>query len=223
MSPSPEAPHAPEAPDVQVLSPEQAAGAGLRAEDLRLTFADAADGTKLLERWIAAARQRGTFRVGELVLYVVQKSGGDTVECRSALYPQDSVEPHWVPGQVRVVPVTRPVTRSTTSFETRCRMVSHPVQRAETTYSSQYDSFSHSYHSVPSTHYVTSYEMRDECHSEPVTRLETTWECTFEHRYEPPRLEYLAQKKLRESQPICYVASSPQATSRVEGKLYFAN
>jgi hypothetical protein len=220
LAPSAAAPDAPVAPDIRVITPEQAAQAGLTPVDLDIPFAEEADGTHMLEGWVGAARSRGATRVGDLVVYVVKPHGDDLVECRSVLYPENSVAPEFVGGGYRLVPVTRPVTRYVTRYEYRCHMESKPVTHSETTYSMQYDSFSKSSRSVPQTRMVTRYEMRNECRSEPVSKLETHWEYTLEGRYEPPRVEYLARMRLKETEPACYVAPSADATSRVEGKLY---
>jgi hypothetical protein len=219
IAPSAQAPDAPHAPDMQVISTEQAASAGLHGTEVSMPSADDSDGAQMLEGWLDAARARGISRVSDVTLYVVRASAEGAVECRVAFYPQDGVEPRWVPGTTKLVSVSRPVTRSVTRYEQRCRMVSKPVMRTETTYSSQYDSYSKSYRQVPQTRTVTKYEMQNECRSEPVMRMETRWEYTFERRYEAPRVEYLATKRLRETSPACY-AASPGATSRVEGKVY---
>jgi hypothetical protein len=109
-----------------------------------------------------------------------------------------------------------------TRYENRCHMVSKPVQRTETTYTTQYDSFSKSYRSVPQTRSVTHYEMQNECRLEPVQRMETQWEYTLESRYEPPRMEYLSSKRLKQSEPVCYAAEDGAKKSRVVGKAYRA-
>jgi hypothetical protein len=220
VAPSPTAPHAPSAPDMRVITSDKAQEDGLEAVDLKLPFPDATDGTRMLQDWIAAARGRGATRVGDLTLYVVKPRDADTVECRSVFYPEQTVEPHWVGGTYQSVPMSHPVTRSVTHYEYRCHMVSKPVQHMETTYTQQYNSFTKSYSSVPQTHSVTRYEMQNECRSEPETRLETHWELTFTSQYTPPRVEYLAKMRLKETEPACYVAPSEDATSRVEGKLF---
>jgi hypothetical protein len=220
VAPSAAAPHAPSAPDMRVITAKQAEEDGLATTDLTLPFPDASDGTSMLKDWIAAARRRGASRVGEIALYVVKPHEDGLVECRSLFYPEQTTEPHLVPGGLRMVPVTRPVLRSVTHYEYRCHMVSKPVQHMETTYTQQYNSFSKSYSSVPQTHMVTRYEMQNECRSEPETRLETHWEYTLESRYDPPRVEYLAKMRLKESEPACYVPTGDEATSRVEGKIF---
>lgn len=217
---SAEAPHAPHAPDMRVITAAQAEGSNLTPVDLTVPFPDAADGTRMLEDWVAAARARGANRVGEISLYVVKPKGDDVIECRTVLYPEHTVEPTLVGGGQRLVPVTRPVLRSVTRYEYRCHMVSKPVSHMETTYSTQYDSFAKTTRSVPQSHMVTRYEMQNDCRSEPVTSMETHWEYTLESRYEPPRVEYLAKMRLKETEPACYVAPSAEAASRVEGKLF---
>jgi hypothetical protein len=176
----------------------------------------------MLEDWIAAARGRGATRVGDIALYIVKPHDEGLVECRSVLYPQETVEPRQVPGTYQSVPVSHPVTSWVTHYEQRCQIVSRPVQHMETTYTQQYNSFTKSYSSVPQMHSVTRYEMQNECRSEPVTRLETHRELTFTSQYTPPRVEYLTRMRLKESEPACYVAPSADATSRVEGKLFLS-
>jgi hypothetical protein len=207
---------------MRVITADKAAEDGLTSVDLELPFPDATDGTRMLEDWIAAARRRGATRIGDLTLYVVKPRDADTVECRSAFYPEETVEPRWVHGTYQSVPVSRPVMRSVTHYEYRCHMVSKPVQHMETTYTQQYNSFTKSYSSVPQTRSVTRYEMRNECRSEPETRMETHWELTFTSQYTPPRTEYLTRMRLKETEPACYVAPSAEATSRVEGKLFLS-
>jgi hypothetical protein len=205
---------------MRVITAEQADSAGLTAVDLELPYPDATDGTRMLQDWFAAARKRGASRVGQIAVYVVQPHGDGQVECRSVFYPQHTTEPHFVPGTVQLVPVTRPVMRSVTRLENRCHMESKPVMHSETTYTMQYNSFTKSSQSVPQTHMVTRYEMQNVCRLESVTKLETHWEYTTETRYVPPRVEYLARMRLQETQPACYAAPEDATTSRVQGKLY---
>jgi hypothetical protein len=216
------APHAPGAPDIQVITEEQAASRNLSGVALRIDFAgDDEDGTRMVSTWLDGARRRGSHLVGAITLYVVRPraSEGDVVECRTVFYPKDAVVPHTVPGGMHMVSVSRPVLRSVTRYEQRCQLVSQPVMRSETTYQSQYDFSSKSYRSVPQTRMVTHYEMRNECHTAPVTRLETQWEYGFETQFTPPRTEFLVRKELRETEPACYVAPEG-AISRVEGTVY---
>jgi hypothetical protein len=218
--PSPSAPDMPRASDMKVLTDQQAADQGMSGEDLRIDGADGTDGTKLLQSWLNAARERGATRVGDIALYIARTNEQGLVECRTAFYPEDTVEPHWVPPTTALVSVTKPVTTLVTHYENRCRLVSKPVQRSETTYVQQYDFMTKSSRSVPQTRSVTHYEMQNECRLEPVLRSETHWQLTFEHRYVPPRVDYLAAKRLREAEPVCYAAPSPETASRVEGKIF---
>lgn len=210
----------PAAAELQVITPEQAAEAGMVSEELVIERDAVADGTSMLDAWFEAAKANGATRVGEVAIYVRRASDDGLVECRTSLYPENTVEPHWRPGTQRLVSVTRPVTRSVTRYENRCRMVSKPVQRTETTYTTQYDSFSKRTRTVPQTRTVTRYESQNECRLEPVQRSETVWEYTTQTKYEPPRVEYLSRKRLRETEPVCYEASATPGKSRVVGKTY---
>jgi hypothetical protein len=109
-----------------------------------------------------------------------------------------------------------------THYEQRCHMVSKPHMRTETTYTSQYDAFSHSTRSVPQTRMVTDYQMENECRSEPVTQMETHWEFAQEWHYTAPHTEFLTQKRLKETEPVCEVVEDPQGTGHVEGVAYSA-
>jgi hypothetical protein len=218
------APDAPPAADMQVITAEQAAQFELRPADLVLPTPDDADGTRMLDKWLDVARAHGASRVSDVALFVVRAKvesteGDGPVECRTGFYPEDGVEPRWVPSSTKQVSVSRPVQRMVTRYRQRCQMVSKPVMHTETTYTSQYDSFSKSTRQVPQTRTVTRYEMQNQCRSEPVTEMETRWEYSFETRYVPPRVEYLATKRLRETSPACYPAAEG-AASRVEGKIY---
>jgi hypothetical protein len=138
--------------------------------------------------------------------------------------------------------VPKQVTRSETQYEQRCHMVSKPVTSYETTYTTQYDYASKSTRSVPQTRSVTHYESQNECRSEPVMRqvmrTEMQNECSFEPvthsvtRYEfqlqmhfvPARLDYVQQKKLAQSDPVCYALpeGEPPKGNRIEAKIYLS-
>jgi hypothetical protein len=135
---------------------------------------------------------------------------------------------------------SKPVSRTETQYEQRCRMVQKPVTRYETTYTTQYDYMTKSNRSVSQSRPVTHYESQNECHSEPVmhqvTRYEMQNECSFEPvthsvtRYEfqfqmqfvPTRLDYVQQKKLTQSEPVCYALPADAAPkgNRIEAKIY---
>jgi len=219
IAPSAAAPDAPVAPDIQVITNEQAVSAGLEASEAKMTFDGGEDGTEMLEKWLAVARARGVLRVGDLSVFIVGQRGAERIECVTKFYPQDTLVPTFVAGERRLVSVTRPVTRTVTRYQQRCHNVTKPVMHTETRYESQYDSFTKSYRSVPRTYTTTRYESKLECRSEPVTTTETRWEYGLETRYEPPRTEWLVAKRLRQSEPACYEAPDG-AKTRVEGTLY---
>jgi hypothetical protein len=136
--------------------------------------------------------------------------------------------------------VSKPVTHTETQYEQRCHMVSKPVTRYETTYTTQYDFATKSSRSVPQSRPVTHYESQNECRSEPVMkqvmRSEMQNQCAFEPvthnvtRYEfqlamhyvPARLDYVQQKKLAQTDPVCYALASDDAPkgNRIEAKIY---
>jgi hypothetical protein len=82
---------------------------------------------------------------------------------------------------------TVPTQKMVTRYEYRCHMVSRPVTRSETSYESEYDYVSKSTRMVPRTRMVTHYESQNECRSEPVTVSETHYETKTETRYIPPQ------------------------------------
>jgi hypothetical protein len=220
VTPSPAAPDAPHAADIQVITPEQAARAGLTGTALSIAYPDDSDGTSMVGKWLAAARRRGSDRVGAITIHIVRPQEQGPVECQSVLYPKDTVVPVTVPGQGQFISVPRPVQHMVMHLEQRCHLVSKPHMRMETTYTSQYDSFSKSYRSVPQTRTVTDYRMENECHLESVSRMETQWEYGLEWRYTPPRTEFLDEKQLRETDPTCQPVEDGAAVSRVEGLVY---
>jgi len=219
VSPSAAAPAVPREPDMRVVSDDEAAAAGLTARDLALTFpAGGASGAEMLAQWFGRAKESG-WRVGGVAMYIVHDRENDTVECRTSIFAETSMETRFVPPSSRITNVYTPVQRLVTHMESRCQLVSHPEMHSETTYTSQYDFASKSMHSVPQTRMVTTQVMRTDCHMEPVSTFVTQWEWTPELRYTPPTTEYLATKRLREGEPACY-AVQQGAVTRVEGKVF---
>jgi hypothetical protein len=222
VTPSSAAPDAPRAADIQVVTPEQAARAGLTGTPVSIAYPDDSDGTTMVGKWLAAARRVASDRVGSITIHIVRAQEQGPVECQSVLYPKDTVVPVTVPAQSQLVSVPRPVQRPVMHLEQRCQLVSKPHMRMETTYTSQYDSFSKSYRSVPQTRTVTDYQMENECRLESVSRMETQWEYGLEWHYTPPRTEFLDAKQLRETEPTCQAVQDGAGVSRVEGLVYRA-
>ena len=221
VHPSPVAPDVPDVPDVRVVTDEQAAAAGLTGVELVDTFLeDETDGTRMLTHWFKHAAER-TSRVGDVAVYIVRDRESDAVECRTAIFPEQTVEPHYVPPSPILTGVYSPVTRMVTHYEQRCRLVPHQEWQTQTTYSSQYDFFSKSTRMVPQTRQVSRTTMRNECHQEAVSRMETQWQWGPQTRYSPPRVEYLSVNRLRQSEPVCY-AVEKGAVTRVVGTVFTA-
>jgi hypothetical protein len=220
MAPSESVPDAPRARDIQSITPEQAASAGLVESPLTVPVVDDSDGSRMMATWLDQVRRQGSYRVGNVTLHVVRPGENGTVECRSTLYPRNAPMPVSIPSSTHPVPVTRPVQRSVMHSEWRCQMVSKPHSRMVTNYTMQYDFFSKSMRSVPQTQTVTEYRMENECRSELVSRLETQWEYTTEWRYTPPRVEIVDKVMLKETEPSCETITDPNVVSRVEGTVY---
>jgi hypothetical protein len=136
--------------------------------------------------------------------------------------------------------VNVPVSRTEVRIENKCREVKKPVSRYVTTYTTQYDYVTKSSRTVPQTRYVSEWEFKTECRLEPVPHPVTTTEvqnqCGFEpvthsvtrleSRVEsqvvPPRLETVQQRKLSQSEPVCYALPAGQTPTgnRIEAKVY---
>jgi hypothetical protein len=142
--------------------------------------------------------------------------------------------------QYQCRPVSRPTTRYVTEMQNQCRSEMVPVTRYETTYTTQYDYSTKSSRTVSQSRPVTSYEsryschpqsvgrtvtdyrMEQDCHSEPVTRTVTRYEFQLQNHFVPPHLEYVQQRRLKETEPVCYVAAAgAEQGNRLEAKLYF--
>jgi hypothetical protein len=213
----------PEAPDVLIITRQEAARHELKPAPLSLPFSGEQDGTKLLVAFLGEARRRGASYVSDAAFYIVRQGTGSGMECQTSVYPEEEIVPQTVPGRFRTVPVSRPVTRMVTEYEYRCHLVSKPVSRMQTTYRTQYDSFSKTTRSVPETHYETHYEMQNECRSEPVTHMVTRYEFELESQFVPPHLEYVSTQKLKQGAPVCYSLEPTDAArheNRVEGIAY---
>lgn len=176
-----------------VVSMEEADRAGLHRRQLAIPFGPGADGTRLVEDFLARADAAKVRLIAGLTITVRSAKDGRALDCATAIVPESIATTHVRPGGMEMVSVPRLVTRSVmepefrcrsvtrsrlvtrTEYQQRCRHVSKPVTRSRTTYTSQYDSFSKGYRSVPRTESYTTYESSNECRSEPVTRTTTEW------------------------------------------------
>ena len=174
----------------KVVAPEEAQRSGLVELTLRTPFEAGADGTQLVEEFLARADKERVELVTDLAIYLQTRDprDGRAVECRTSIVPETVTVAREIPAHYERVSVSRPVPRTVTESEQRCMpvskmenkphteqqqkcgMVSRPVTRTRTAYRSQYDSYSKSYSQVPYTETYTAYESRYECRSEPVTR-----------------------------------------------------
>src|SRR5687767_4412520 len=173
----------------QVVPAIEAESAGLVETTLRTPFEGGADGTRLVEDFLARADSARIELLADVAIYFQARDprDGRVVECRSNIVPERLTETRELPAHYERVPVSRPVTRTVTESEQRCKpvtkyenrpkteyqqkcgSVTRPVTRTRTAYRSQYDSYSKSYRQVPYTETYTAYESRYECKSEPVT------------------------------------------------------
>lgn len=188
----------------KVVALADAERSGLVEATLRTPFEGGADGTRLVEDFLARADGARVELLAEVAIYIQTRDprDGQPLECRSSIVPETITETRTVPAHTERVQVSRPVTRTVTEHEQRCKpvtkyenrshttyeqkcgTVSRPVTRTRTAYRSQYDSYSKSYRQVPYTETYTAYESRYECKSEPVTRTKmeavTRTECKSE-------------------------------------------
>jgi hypothetical protein len=174
--------------EARVVSAREADASGLAPGTLSIPFAGAADGTKLVQDFLARADARRAYLVSDLAIYLLTTRDGRVVECRSGIVPETFTETRKIPSRYESVAVSRPVTRTVTedvyrchpvtrlesrtytAYEDECHNVSHPVTRTRTVYRYEYDYASKSSRSVPRTETYTTYESRYECRPRPVTR-----------------------------------------------------
>lgn len=186
----------------RVVPAAEADASGLVPGALSIPFGGDTDGTALIERFLDGADQMRAHLITDLAIYLQTTRDERVVECRSRIVPETVQEQRVVPSHYEQVPVSKPVTRTVTEFERRCKQVTKyelrtrteyqqkcgsvmkPVTRTRTAYRQQYDSFSKSYRSVPYTETYTAYESHYECKSEPVSRTKSEPvsqnECTSE-------------------------------------------
>ena len=174
----------------KVVAAEEAERAGLVEITLRSPFEGGADGTQLVEEFLARADRERVELLADLAIYLETRDprDGRAVECRSSIVPETVTVGTTIPDHYERVSVSRPVTRTVTESQQRCKQVtkyenrpvteyqqkcgsvSRPVTRTRTAYRSQYDSYSKSYRQVPYTETYTAYESHYECKYESVTR-----------------------------------------------------
>lgn len=186
----------------RVVAAREADASGLVPAMLSIPFGAEVDGTKLVQDFLAHADGRGAHLVADLAIYFQTTQDERAVECRTDIVPETVTETQTRPSRWEQVPVNRPVTRTVTEHEHRCRSVtkyesrsrteyqqqcgsvSRPVTRTRTVYRSQYDYASKSTRSVPTTESYTAYESQYQCKSVPVyrSRMEpvTRNECRME-------------------------------------------
>jgi len=200
-------------PDTRVLSDEEAAAPDLAPRDVAMNFSEAEHvrGADMLSAWFARTRESG-WRVGGIAVYVVAKRENDTVECRTAIIPEHSVETQFVPPSERLTDLPRAVERPAQRIDLRCELVSHPEMHTETT---SYGGPS----GIPQTRTVVVPVIRNDCQMVPVAIRETRWEWTAERYYVAPPTAYLTKKGVRQGEPTCYAAPEG-AVTRVEGKVF---
>lgn len=219
-------------PGIRIIRASQAGALKLRATLFELRFGPRQDGTKLVLDFLDNARQAGARFVSGIRIELVSERGGRRVACVTRLLPHSKRQhykvPHQIPGRTETRHVLKPVTRTVTEYQYRCRMVSRPVTRYETRYESRYDYSSKSYRTTPVNRSVTRTEYKNECRSEPVTRTVTRYEYQMETKYIPPRLTYLSAHytdfDLMESPPTCApapaMAAGRRQPHRIVGTIY---
>jgi hypothetical protein len=129
-------------PDVRLITREMAEREGLVGEPFAISFGEGQNGTELAFRYLRAAGLRGAGWVSDL--QVVLRADTDRARvCVTSLLPiphtrtvsrQEMVQP-----PPRSEMVMRPVTRTVTEYQYRCRMVSKPRTHTVTRYESRYD------------------------------------------------------------------------------------
>ena len=174
----------------KIVAVDEAEKSGLVEVTLRTPFEGDANGTQLVEEFLARADRERVELLTDVAIYFPARDprDGRVVECRSSIVPERVTETRTIPARYESVSINKPVTRMVTESEYRCKMVTkyenktyteyqqkcgsvmRPVTRTRTAYRSQYDSFSKSYRSVPYTETYTAYESHYECKSEPVTK-----------------------------------------------------
>lgn len=188
----------------KVVAAEEAERAQLVEITLRSPFAGGADGTQLVEDFLNRADAERVELLADLTIYFQTRDprDGRAIECRSSIVPERLTVGQTIPAHYERVAVARPVSRTVTENEQRCKpvtkyenrphteyqqkcgSVTRPVTRTRTAYRSQYDAYSKSYRQVPYTETYTTYESRYECKSEAVTRSKmesvTRTECKAE-------------------------------------------
>ena len=187
----------------RVVSAHEAEQSGLTGRPLVIPFEGGRDGTELVARFFQDADRARAHLISELAIIIETTQEGRPVECRTEIVPESITETQLRPGRYKTVSVQRPVQRtvteqqyrckpvmrselrSHTEYEQRCGSVMRPVQRTRTVYTTQYDSFSRSSRSVPRTEHYTAHESHYECKSQPVTRMRSEMVSKTECGLEP--------------------------------------
>jgi hypothetical protein len=206
--------------EARVVSSDEAERSGLAPQPLALPFAGARDGTEVVAQYLAAADRAQARLISELAIVIESTREGRPIACRTEVVPEELRDTQLRPGRHHTVPVSRPVQRTVTEMEYRCRhamkpqtrtvteserqcgTVQKPVTRTRTTYSSQYDWASKSTKQVPRTETYTAYESHYECNSRPVTKSKTEMVSSQDCRSEPVTRQVTRYEFQLESQYI---------------------
>ncbi len=203
-------------PAIPFITDSDAERFGYLAEDTRVDIEPQGDATKQLKAALKVARSNGSVAVGEVV---VVRPRGDSQECRSLITAERETVAHTVPGTETQVSVPGVVTERVTENEFRCTTQSRPHTETQYTQHQEYDSFSKQSRTVTQSRQVTVYRSEQECRSNRVEKDVRRIESHLESKITPPSLEYVAQQRLKQSDPVCHETATPPG-SRLELRLY---
>jgi hypothetical protein len=237
-APQQQAPQAPTPPpataaEVRIVGAQNPLARGLPDQEMIVQFGPDQDGTQLLVDFLADARARGAVSASDVNLVFVKAQGGKSVECRLGIQPEGDYARIPLPAGATLVPVGAPVTQEVTENERRCDAMTLPSQNMGVTseykcsYAAVQGAFQRNYvcRVVPVTRLSNDKNVRTHCRTEPVTRTVTRYDFEFSARFVPPQLEQVQDKKLVETQPVCYAPpatpNAPALGNRLEAKLHF--
>jgi hypothetical protein len=198
------------------ITTQEAEKSGFLADDTRVPLEEKDDATKLLMDSLVVAKGRGAVAVGEVAIVLPK---GDRQECRSLITSENALVAHTVPAETRLVSTPQLVTRQVTEMQYQCRYVSRPHTQTQTSYESEYDYSSKRTRQVTRSKLVTVYRSEQECNYSPVERMVTRYDYQLQSHFVPPSTEYLSERRLNLSEPVCYeITKSPR--SHMELRLY---
>lgn len=188
---------------------------------ITIPFGEGEDGTRMILGVLEQAQALGAPWVTDIAITLRHLEDGEVMACTTWVGPEAEVHARtrqvYTPGRTEGRMELRPVTRTVTEYQYRCRMVRKPVTRYRTTYEYRYDYRSKSSRSVPVSKMVTEYQLQNECRNEPVTRTVTRYEYQYVSEWVPPRLDYITEHytewQLVESEPLC--EPDPEARSAI--------